>query len=71
MNKLIKKIFLEKARIDKLLAKIEAEIEILLIDKVCNIKDLETDYTRLTQEREKLTDRNNTLEEVLRWIVED
>lgn len=71
MNKLIKKIFIEKARIEKLLGKIEAEIEILLIDKVCNIKDLESDYTRLTQERTKLMARNNILEEVLRWIVEE
>jgi hypothetical protein len=71
MNKLIKKIFIEKAKIDREIAKIDAKIEFMLLDKVVNIADLETDYTKLSMDRQELRLKNEVLEDVLRWIAMD
>ena len=71
MNKLIKKIFIEKAKIDREIAKIDAKIEFMLLDKVVNISDLETDYTKLSMDRQELRIKNEVLEEILRWIAMD
>jgi hypothetical protein len=71
MNKLIKKIFIEKAKIDREIAKIDAEIEIMLLDKVVNINDLENDYTKLSMDRQLLRLKHEVLEDVLRWIAMD
>ena len=64
MNKLIKKIFMEKAKID-------AKIEFMLLDKVVNIADLENDYTKLSMDRQLLRLKHEVLEDVLRWIAMD
>ena len=71
MNKLIKKIFIEKAKIDREIAKIDAKIEFMLLDKVVNINDLENDYTKLSMDRQLLRLRNEVFEEVLQWISMD
>lgn len=71
MNKLIKKIFIEKAKIDREIAKIDAKIEFMLLDKVVNINDLETDYTKLSMDRQLLRLKHEVLEDVLRWIAMD
>jgi hypothetical protein len=71
MNKLIKKIFIEKAKIDREIAKIDAKIEFMLLDKVVNIADLETDYTKLSMDRQLLRLKHEVLEDVLRWIAMD
>ena len=68
---LIKKIFIEKAKIDREIAKIDAKIEFMLLDKVVNIADLETDYTKLSMDRQELRLKNEVLEDVLRWIAMD
>ena len=71
MNKLIKKIFIEKAKIDREIAKIDAKIEFMLLDKVVNIADLENDYTKLSMDRQLLRLKHEVLEDVLRWIAMD
>ena len=71
MNKLIKKIFIEKAKIDREIAKIDAKIEFMLLDKLVNINDLENDYTKLSMDRQLLRLKHEVLEDVLRWIAMD
>ena len=65
---MIKRIFIEKKKVNKELSKLENEIEKILLDDFITFDELEKAYTEKANLRDKLRYKIEILNEVLSWV---